>query len=300
MNFCFKSKKEILASALIFIGTYSINTCAFAIEEPIVMGITKSGLSHYRNARDVIVVLNALVEEEMEPTLGFPIEIKFYDTDRDMYSAVARKQADIGCGHLVRFLKYYNRGLVVPLLWFYQKNNPGDQYCLISRKGSRQKRAHDLKGLSLGYSDTQDMEKIHHVFYSKLKAFKAKKYFGKIVFYRNSFTALAALMNRDVDVVFDSKYSLDVYLEFYPREVEVILSAKMLADLPIFTRTSLKPKKREKIRKIEQYFLSMHKKHKTHQLLIFLGCDQVKKTGERQKKAYRQWIKEYKKMGLIQ
>ncbi len=281
------------------VWVFAINNNSLAGEEPIVLGTTKSGLGHYRNARDVMVVLKAMVEEDMMPSLGFPIKFRFYDTDQDMYRAVARKEADIGCGYMVDFLDFYHRGLVKPVLWFYQKDNPGDYYCLVLRGNSSYRKAGELRKASLGYSHPGDLKKIRHVFFPQSDNFNAKQFFGKTVLYQNSSAVLAALMHHDVDVVFESKYSLDVYLEFYPRLVQKIISPEIMADLPIFIRTSLEPEKQIKVDKIKEYFMNMHKKPKTQELLIFMGCDQVKAVGEKQERAYREWIVKYRKMGLI-
>jgi ABC-type phosphate/phosphonate transport system substrate-binding protein len=312
MNCSFKHQPcgQVLAGVVLVVllcGSVQNTVAQAPTEEPVVICLTKSGLKHYVQPRDAMEVYHALVEEYMIPRLGFPIEFRFYENDRELYRNFSQGTADIACSHLVGFLKEYDRGLVKPIVWFKQQRKTsginGDRYIMIVRKKMGLQRLGQLKGKVLGISHVQDRNKIRHLFFKEQKHFKEDLYFGKVKTYESSRDAIYSLFFNVTDVVFDTEYSLETFKRLRPElsdSIETLcVDPTVIADLPIFYRTSADEKKQEKIEQIGKFFQSMHEDPGLQQMLLFLGCDSAQPVTGKEEAGYRLWIKKYRDMGLI-
>ncbi|MEW6516795.1 MAG: PhnD/SsuA/transferrin family substrate-binding protein [candidate division FCPU426 bacterium] len=271
-------------------------------ERPLVFGSTKSALSQHTNEREAVSALTSLIEHEMPAALGFPMKMRFFDSNREMYQKVASKQVDMGCGHLVEFLEQYKHKRVKPIIWFYQEGKNGDRYCFVLRKGSPYKSPEQLRGLVFGYNDYQDLAKVKYIFYPHNPNFKAETYFAKTIYYPTSKDALASLVkSRRTEVIFNSLYSVMVATRQKNLEgkFDFIINDEVMADLPIFIRANLEADKAIKAEEVKKYFMNMHKAPKTLVILNLLGCDEAREVGEEQEKRYQEWINKYTAYGLI-
>lgn len=262
---------------------------------------TKGALSQVSNEREVMSALKSLVEVEMPAALGFKLKMRVFDSDQEMYQMLSRHEADMGCGHLTKFVAQYKRGKVKPIIWFYQNGKDGDRYCFILRKEEGYSRPEELRGLVLGYNDPQDLAKAKYSFFRRNPAYASETYFSKTRLYHNTKDMLHSLKMHRVDVVFDSLYTVETALNLknVKGEFATINSDEVLADLPIFIRADLEPEKLAKIESIKGYFINMHKTPKTRYILQLLGCDEAREVGEEQEIKYREWIRKYSGMGLM-
>lgn len=276
-------------------------------ERGLVLCLTKAGLKNYVQPREAMQVFDALVREYMVPELKFPVCFHYYEDDRQMYQAIARKQADLGCGDLTKFLAQYQKGLVKPLVWF-QQNRPagrpeGDRYVLVVRKDSGITRLEQLRGKRLGINDSQDLKIITCLFFGDRPGFQPNAFFSQIRPFESCRDSIYSLFFNTADVVFESEYSWEVFTRLRPElsGASELLPVKSgpLADLPIFFRASLEPEQNGRLEKMKEFFLRMHEDPGKHDMLIFLGCDRVMPVTEKQDAAYRAWTKKYQEMGLI-
>lgn len=270
-------------------------------EPPLVFGTTKQALAQHSNERKATSALISLVEHEIPAALGFPMRIRFFENNREMYRAVARKQLHMGAGFLTSFVAHYKRGGIKPIIWFYKEGKDGDRYCFILRQGAPYSRPEELRGLVLGYNDPLDLPKLKYSFFRHDPSYRAEVFFKKMINYSNTKNTLYSLKQHRVDVVFESQYSVEIALnqKNVKGEFKLVRSEEKLADLPIFIRTDLKPDEMAKIQQVKEYFKNMHLAPKTRLILNLLGCDEVREVGEEQEKGYREWIKKYTAMGLM-
>jgi ABC-type phosphate/phosphonate transport system substrate-binding protein len=270
-------------------------------EEPLVFGTTKRALAQHSNERKATSALISLIEHEIPSSLGFPMKMRFFNNDQDLFAAVARDQIHMGAGFLTRFLAQYKRGRVKPILWFYREGKDGDRYAFILRKGAPYSAPGDLRGLVLGYNDPADLPKIKYTFFRQDPDYRLETFFRTIRFFTNTKNSLDALKQRRADVVFESHYSVEIAqdLKNVKGDFKLITSNEILADLPLFIRTNLTPEEMAKIRRVQDYFQNMHQTPKTKYLLNLLGCDEAREVGEEQEKRYREWIRKYTDMGLM-
>ncbi|MCD4813774.1 phosphate/phosphite/phosphonate ABC transporter substrate-binding protein [bacterium] len=273
----------------------------------VVFCLSKSGLQHYVNPREAMEVYKALVYEYMIPQLGFQIQFRFFENDKKMYRKISENQADIGCGHLVNFLKHYKKSLVKPLVRFQQKKRAGrlsnDHYILIVRKKDNIQHVGQLRGKTLGINHPHDTNKIRYLFFSKLAGYDEKTYFKSVKMYNSSRNSIFSLFYRTTDVVLETEYALDVFTKLRPELGEAIQPflkhPDSIADLPIFYRASADKEKMARIQKCGEFFARMHEDPGLHQMLYFLGCDRAMPISPEDEKRYQQWTEKYSAMELF-
>ncbi|MBN1596513.1 PhnD/SsuA/transferrin family substrate-binding protein [candidate division FCPU426 bacterium] len=274
-------------------------------EAPISLCLSKSGLKHYVHPRKAQEIFKALVDEYLMPRLKFPIVFRFYESDEKLFREFREGKADIGCSHLAMFLKEYDQGVLVPMIWFQQKTQDrwrdGDHYILIARKKNGLRSIRQLKGKRLGISHPSDRNKVGYLFFHAVRDFQLQDYFT-VKNYDNARNSLMSLLYKHTDVVFETEYSLGAFRRLHPelsQEIDIIQRwPEKIADLPIFYRASVTAEERKKIEQIKEFFLKMHEDPGQQELLYLLGCDRTMPVTKKEEEDYRKWLKIYQAMGL--